>query len=798
MRCLMGEAHRQCILAACQDGARILEWGMGGTTAWLARRLPGTAHLTSIEHDPRWFAEVQAQVGSNARCDLRLRPSSAPPARNATIDEESDAGLTDYITAGGEKLYDVIVVDGVARNACLEQAARLLAPGGRVYLHDAQRPWYDRGKRHFRELEVVGTCPDYPSPWLWVGTTGPQAPPHAGAPPVIVSFYTPDTGYEMLADRLRLDCGKLLLESVIEALPTAGSWARNTNLKADFCRRQWRRLGRPILWVDIDARVRERPCLGSLRAADVGVHKWGGWQIATGTMFLNQTALAGEFLDAWCAWCERLPEHPDQIAADLAWECVSSRYPLRTAWLPQRYCHIFDSPPPAGGGIVIEHFQASRQLKAEVSGGHASPYPDASAHLRACRAASRPRRWTMSHGDSAALLEELSDEVADELPPQQQGDDWESAWLCAAHDSLRRGIDAAVTARLEAAARTLAQSHEPYVVYGCGHIGRQLAASGRQHGLAPAAFVESQVPGPDSCDGLPVWTPERARAEGIRLYLLGSLASRDAMRARLQWTFRDCAERYRTEPAEDAMHLLGTGMPGGLGDAPLREALTSVALGRTLGEHAWLFAHRERVVDATLSLTPMAQRLAHVDRYRFAAALAAGGTVLDLTGGVGDGSRWLASHGHVRRVIALVEGDSALSYAGRHHAHPAVEYIAAGPAAIEGLSPGSVQLALHLAPSPVGARGLLRSLVRVLADEAGLVIAMPATTTQDALPNSASLDDLLREHFSAVDYFGQWPATPAGPGTIASTATARDGKPCGLLAVGRRPRRSLAGSGAVP
>lgn len=766
---------------------------MGGTTAWLASRLPRQAHLTSIEHDPLWFTQVRNQVGVRENCDLRLRPSSTAAGRNATIEEEDTNGLTDYIQGGGEDLYDIILVDGVARNACLEQAARLVAPGGLVFLHDAQRPWYDSGKRHLREVEVVGACQDYPPPWLWVGTSQPRALDEAGAAPVIVSFFTEGTAYESLARRLQEDCRVLGLDAVIESVPSTGSWARNTSLKAEFCRRQWRTRGRPLLWVDVDARIWTRPSLDALGTADVGVHKWAGWQIATGTMFFNQTEHAGSFLDCWCMLCERQPDLPDQIAADLAWESVSSRLPLRTVWLPQTFCHIFDSAAPEGS-VVIEHFQASRRLKAAVSRAAPPPYPESTPLLRACRMTSRPRRWVLSHHDSADALAELTAETEDELPARFAADEDEAAWLCTIQKSLDAQGTLVLRDRLLQAGRALAASHARYVVYGSGAVGRELAAACRRHGTPPVAFVESRVTATATatCDSLPVWTPEQARSQGIRVFLLGTLASGEAMRARLEATFRD-APAPRIEPASDSAQVRATDART---RALLHEGLESVAGGRTLSEHAWLCGRRGHLVDASIRITSAVERLLHIDRYRFVATHGGGRSVLDLTAGSGDGSRWLASHGYARRVAALVADDKALAYAQRHHAHVNVEYTVWGRGTLEQIPGGSVQLALLLTPAPDAPVALLESVHRCLTDDGCYVASLPAAALRCTSPTAAAASlDVLRDHFADVAMHAQWQASSERPGRIEPVSAAGDILPDILLAVCRRPRRPDQASG---
>lgn len=123
--------------------ARVLEWGSGASTVWLAKR---SASVTSIEHDGAWAEVVRALAPAHA--DIRHVPptpigSSSPPVRSL---KAGYAGLdfSDYVAAidGVDGEFDVIVVDGRARAACLERAGRRLRPGGLIVVDNVERARY--------------------------------------------------------------------------------------------------------------------------------------------------------------------------------------------------------------------------------------------------------------------------------------------------------------------------------------------------------------------------------------------------------------------------------------------------------------------------------------------------------------------------------------------------------------------------------------------------------------------------------------------------------------------------------
>ncbi len=103
--------------------ARVLEFGAGDSTSWLAQRCD---NVVSIEHDPEWYAKVKAEAPS---VDLRL------------INRPYYKVCLEY----PQHHFDIVLVDGRNRKGCIQYAALRLKPGGLLLLDDAERPWYKLG-----------------------------------------------------------------------------------------------------------------------------------------------------------------------------------------------------------------------------------------------------------------------------------------------------------------------------------------------------------------------------------------------------------------------------------------------------------------------------------------------------------------------------------------------------------------------------------------------------------------------------------------------------------------------------
>ena len=105
----------------------VFEYGAGHSTLFFAERC---AAVTSVEHDGPWFDEVRGMAPANVT--LLHRPEG--PAYWDAIGERSTH-------------YDVVLIDGLARERCLPAASGALSAAGVMLLDDARRPAYTEALR---------------------------------------------------------------------------------------------------------------------------------------------------------------------------------------------------------------------------------------------------------------------------------------------------------------------------------------------------------------------------------------------------------------------------------------------------------------------------------------------------------------------------------------------------------------------------------------------------------------------------------------------------------------------------
>jgi len=181
---------------------------------------------------------------------------------------------------------------------------------------------------------------------------------------LIVSHYTP--AYRDHARRLLRSAYKFsYVPYAVRPTTDLGSWAANCRVRAALL------LGvfavnpyptEPILWVDADAEFMDKPRrhFEPPVACDIGVHFHHlDRKPSPGTLYLEQTDATWRFLVAWNEEIVRLGTE-DKAAFPAAIERVPG---LRVWRLPESLCFIRDLAKDPDGPVVIEHHQASRQMR---------------------------------------------------------------------------------------------------------------------------------------------------------------------------------------------------------------------------------------------------------------------------------------------------------------------------------------------------------------------------------------------------------------------------------------------------
>jgi hypothetical protein len=139
-------AARRRLEGIIRGADRAFEYGSGGSTLYLAKRV---AELVTIEHDPAWLALVRYRLGTlQTHVTLELHePVSGPDQGIYGSTDPSYAGMSFEAYASAidrfpDEFFDLVLVDGRARPACVRRSWPKIRRGGWLILDNSERPEY--------------------------------------------------------------------------------------------------------------------------------------------------------------------------------------------------------------------------------------------------------------------------------------------------------------------------------------------------------------------------------------------------------------------------------------------------------------------------------------------------------------------------------------------------------------------------------------------------------------------------------------------------------------------------------
>lgn len=194
--------------------------------------------------------------------------------------------------------------------------------------------------------------------------------------PIVISFYTKDTLYQLEVQNLIASCEQFGIACQIEPISSFGSWEVNCAYKPFFIHRKLQELKQPVLWVDADGVFKRSPEELPLFAHDFAVRinedvpMEHPSRVVSSTVYANYTPRTDALLRLWAQQCHReinragrQEEFWDQMALRDA--LYSPENAASFVSLPLTYTKIVDHPGDLqkAPDPVIEHYQASRRCK---------------------------------------------------------------------------------------------------------------------------------------------------------------------------------------------------------------------------------------------------------------------------------------------------------------------------------------------------------------------------------------------------------------------------------------------------
>jgi hypothetical protein len=178
-------------------------------------------------------------------------------------------------------------------------------------------------------------------------------------PPLYTSYFTPN--YAGHAASLIASLDALSLPHDVRPVGPFASWQAATHHKpAHLLGMRGQYPGRPLVWLDADARVLRKPELFDSLDADFAAYWHHGEELFSGTLYFGATDAATQLLKAWAAGCAATPAVIDQRVLQRVAEAMPD---VRVVRLPKTYCFVADFMHSPDAEPVIAQGMASRERK---------------------------------------------------------------------------------------------------------------------------------------------------------------------------------------------------------------------------------------------------------------------------------------------------------------------------------------------------------------------------------------------------------------------------------------------------
>lgn len=181
----------------------------------------------------------------------------------------------------------------------------------------------------------------------------------------VISFYTQDWKYPQFARRLIHDCHCLDIPHRIEERLSTGSYLRNTCMKPKFIWEKLIELKSPILWIDCDGSLCERPTFFDGLDCDMAAKRMPPARVRTwhvGTLWLNYTPAVMSFMERWM-------KNTGAISDESALEKTWREQPINVVDIPPEYFVILQRGKlPRPGDVICHRISEGDAKKRELPG----------------------------------------------------------------------------------------------------------------------------------------------------------------------------------------------------------------------------------------------------------------------------------------------------------------------------------------------------------------------------------------------------------------------------------------------
>ncbi|MHA7131818.1 O-methyltransferase [Algoriphagus namhaensis] len=149
------------LINLCKPGINVFEYGAGASTLFFGEK---GVNLYSVEHNKTWFNQISKLIDDSdyEHVSITLHEPSVNLEGELVLSnkdvEYTNMNYFDYIHSidrFNDGFFDLILIDGRVRIACLEKAISKLKVGGYLVFDNANRKEYAGGLEKIKDLLIL-------------------------------------------------------------------------------------------------------------------------------------------------------------------------------------------------------------------------------------------------------------------------------------------------------------------------------------------------------------------------------------------------------------------------------------------------------------------------------------------------------------------------------------------------------------------------------------------------------------------------------------------------------------------
>ena len=154
---------------SCLESDILLEWGSGASTIYFSSYVK---EYYSIEHDANWYDKIEKEIEirniKNVHYQLvaptkqslhsDYTQAKTTKVRNYKYPNQNFNNYVEYVHKLPCKKYDIVLIDGRARDFCLKEVIPYLTTNTKVFIHDygyKNRSHYEKMAKKYYTVEKV-------------------------------------------------------------------------------------------------------------------------------------------------------------------------------------------------------------------------------------------------------------------------------------------------------------------------------------------------------------------------------------------------------------------------------------------------------------------------------------------------------------------------------------------------------------------------------------------------------------------------------------------------------------------